>query len=128
MPYICVMEYTNLIYGLRDPRNDVYKYIGKTTIGVKRPLKHLIKSHNGHTEADITGLTASAMTVISSGCDYVKMSSNALFLIHNGWKSMTGNIYDFEKAVQDMSKTDAIMVKLYVSEAKKRGKDYLRKR
>ena len=37
---------TNLIYGLRDPRNDVYKYIGKTTVGNERPLKHLIKSHN----------------------------------------------------------------------------------
>jgi DNA-binding XRE family transcriptional regulator len=40
------MEYTNLIYGLRDPNNDVYKYIGKTTVGVQRPLAHLIKSHN----------------------------------------------------------------------------------
>ena len=40
------MKYTNLIYGLRDPRNDVYKYIGKTTVGVKRPLMHLKKSHN----------------------------------------------------------------------------------
>lgn len=37
---------TNLIYGLRDPRNDVYYYIGKTTVGNKRPLNHLIKSHN----------------------------------------------------------------------------------
>lgn len=37
---------TNLIYGLRDPRNDVYKYIGKTTIGNSRPLQHLLKSHN----------------------------------------------------------------------------------
>jgi hypothetical protein len=37
---------TNLIYGLRDPRNDVYKYIGKTTIGHNRPLSHLVKSHN----------------------------------------------------------------------------------
>jgi hypothetical protein len=36
----------NLIYGLRDPRNDVYRYIGKTTIGYGRPLKHLVKSHN----------------------------------------------------------------------------------
>jgi DNA-binding XRE family transcriptional regulator len=44
--YICVMKNTNLIYGLRDPRNDVYRYIGKTTIGEKRPLSHLIKSHN----------------------------------------------------------------------------------
>lgn len=37
---------TNLIYGLRDPRNDVYKYIGKTTIGNGRPLSHLVNSHN----------------------------------------------------------------------------------
>jgi transcriptional regulator with XRE-family HTH domain len=36
----------NLIYGLRDPRNDIYKYIGKTTVGVGRPLTHLTKSHN----------------------------------------------------------------------------------
>lgn len=36
----------NLIYGLRDPRNDVYRYIGKTTIGIGRPLSHLVKSHN----------------------------------------------------------------------------------
>lgn len=36
----------NLIYGLRDPRNDVYKYIGKTTIGNGRPLQHLTHSHN----------------------------------------------------------------------------------
>jgi len=36
----------NLIYGLRDPRNDVYKYVGKTTIGHARPLHHLTKSHN----------------------------------------------------------------------------------
>jgi DNA-binding XRE family transcriptional regulator len=37
---------TNLIYGLKDPRNDVYYYIGKTTIGKERPLNHLIRSHN----------------------------------------------------------------------------------
>lgn len=36
----------NLIYGLRDPRNDCYKYIGKTTVSTKRPLNHLLNSHN----------------------------------------------------------------------------------
>jgi DNA-binding XRE family transcriptional regulator len=36
----------NIIYGLRDPRNDVYQYIGKSTVGVERPLDHLIKSHS----------------------------------------------------------------------------------
>ena len=41
------MENTrNIIYGLRDPRNDVYQYIGKSTVGVKRPISHLTKSHS----------------------------------------------------------------------------------
>lgn len=45
LSYICTMK-TNLIYGLRDPRNDVYYYIGKSTVGEDRPLSHLTKSHN----------------------------------------------------------------------------------
>ena len=36
----------NLIYGLRDPRNDLFYYIGKTTIGKDRPITHLHYSHN----------------------------------------------------------------------------------
>lgn len=36
----------NIIYGLRDPKNDVYQYIGKSTVGIKRPLTHLTKSHS----------------------------------------------------------------------------------
>lgn len=42
--FVCMK--INLIYGLKDPRNDIYCYIGKTTVGNKRPLKHLTKSHN----------------------------------------------------------------------------------
>jgi hypothetical protein len=40
------MKGINIIYGLRDPRNDVYQYIGKSTVGVERPLKHLMHSHS----------------------------------------------------------------------------------
>lgn len=36
----------NIIYGLRDPRNDVYQYIGKSTIGTERALSHLTHSHS----------------------------------------------------------------------------------
>lgn len=38
--------YKNYIYGLRDPRNDTYRYIGKTSVGDDRPLVHLKESHN----------------------------------------------------------------------------------
>ncbi|EJA3105383.1 helix-turn-helix domain-containing protein [Vibrio vulnificus] len=40
------MNKKNIIYGLRDPRNDLYYYIGKSTVGVSRPLSHLEKSHS----------------------------------------------------------------------------------
>ena len=40
------IEIENIIYGLRDPRNDVYQYIGKSTVGKNRPLQHLCKSHS----------------------------------------------------------------------------------
>jgi len=76
-------------------------------------IHDLIKAYPKKTVANIIGLTASAGTVIAEACDSVVMSENALFLIHNGWKNVTGNIYDFQKAVEDMSKTDAIMVKMY---------------
>ena len=36
----------NIIYGLRDPRNDTYQYIGKSTVVTKRALSHLTKSHS----------------------------------------------------------------------------------
>lgn len=37
---------TNLIYVLYDPRNDMPVYVGKTTIGIYRPITHLHYSHN----------------------------------------------------------------------------------
>jgi ATP-dependent Clp protease protease subunit len=76
-------------------------------------IHDLIKLHPKKCVANIVGLTASAGTVIALGCDEVTMSDNALFLIHNGWKEVTGNVYDMQKAASDLAKTDAIMVKIY---------------
>jgi DNA-binding XRE family transcriptional regulator len=42
------MQLINIIYGLRDPRNDVYFYIGKSSVGINRPLSHLVESHSSN--------------------------------------------------------------------------------
>ena len=37
----------NIIYGLADSRNDLVYYVGKSSVGEKRPIKHLIRqSHS----------------------------------------------------------------------------------
>ena len=35
-----------IIYALKDPRTDEYKYVGKSVQGLKRPQSHLNHSHN----------------------------------------------------------------------------------
>ena len=76
-------------------------------------IHNLIKAHNGNTVANIVGLTASAGTVIAIACDEVKISDNALFLVHNGWREVTGNVYDLQRAASDLMKYDAMMIKIY---------------
>jgi hypothetical protein len=46
----------NIVYGLRDPRNDVYYYIGKSSVGMKRPMTHLVESHSEKVNAWVTEL------------------------------------------------------------------------
>jgi DNA-binding XRE family transcriptional regulator len=36
----------NIIYGLKDPRTDEYKYVGKSINGIERANSHLTHSHN----------------------------------------------------------------------------------
>jgi len=36
----------NIIYGLKDPRTDEYKYVGKSINGIERAKSHLSHSHN----------------------------------------------------------------------------------
>jgi DNA-binding XRE family transcriptional regulator len=36
----------NVIYGLKDPRTDEYKYVGKSIKGIERAKSHLTYSHN----------------------------------------------------------------------------------
>jgi len=36
----------NIIYGLKDPRTDEYKYVGKSVNGIERAKSHITHSHN----------------------------------------------------------------------------------
>lgn len=72
-----------------------------------------IKQHAKRTVAEITAHTASAGTIIALACDRVEMYSNVLFLIHNSWTKVEGNVYDLQKAATSLAKNDKIMVDMY---------------
>lgn len=79
------MNESNLIYGLRDPRNDVYRYIGKTTVGYGRPLTHLTKSHNKLVNKWVEALASMGMAplvdIIEENIDIDELSNRELYYI-----------------------------------------------
>ena len=40
------MKMTNIIYALVDPRNELIYYVGKSSVGERKPLTHLFQSHS----------------------------------------------------------------------------------
>jgi hypothetical protein len=57
---------THFIYGLTDPRTEEVRYIGKTSVGMRRPRRHVHKASRGssltHKEAWIKGLMDEGLT------------------------------------------------------------------
>lgn len=73
----------------------------------------LMKMHKGKITANILGATASSGTVIAMGADYVRMSSNALFLVHNTWTGAVGNADDLRAVAADLDKFDERIIEIY---------------
>ncbi|MEL6061853.1 head maturation protease, ClpP-related [Methylobacterium sp. DCY52] len=63
--------------------------------------------------AVIQGLCASAATVIASACDEVRMSANALYMIHDPSTIVAGNAADLAQATAMLGQLKAAMVAAY---------------
>src|SRR5699024_7937799 len=57
-----------------------------------------LKSYEGNVEAKITGVAASAASIIAMGADTVKISPTASLMIHNVSMVASGNSNDFQHA------------------------------
>lgn len=106
------MEKRNLVYGLKDPRNDVYFYIGKTTNSIGRPLDHLRNSHNAEVnklveEINSKGLTV-IITVLEDNINLDNLASREKFWINHYY-----DINEFLLNKKDvMSERDKILMNL----------------
>ena len=96
--YICQMKH-NLIYGLRDPRNDVYYYIGKTTVGNIRALQHLTKSHNEKVNIWVKELEVLKLVplvdIIEDNLDLEELSEREKYWI-NYYKDLNDDLFNIQ--------------------------------
>jgi len=75
----------------------------------------------------INGMTASAATIIAMAGDDIKMSDNALFLVHRASTFMGGNINDMKKVEKELEQVDNLMANIYVKKTKKTVDEILAK-
>lgn len=73
----------------------------------------LIKGSKAHVTANLSGIVASAATVIALSADKVIMSENSLFMIHNASVGLQGNKEEMAEAIEVMNKFDGRIANIY---------------
>ncbi len=76
-------------------------------------IKDMLIGTGAPITAEVSGLTASAATIIMMAAGKIKMSSDAFMLIHNTSTVADGNKDDFRKTANELEKFDNALAALY---------------
>ena len=79
---------------------EINSYGGDVFLGID--LMNTLRSHEGKVTVIITGIAASAASIISMGADVVKMYSNTQLMVHNAWTIAAGNSKELRKVADDL--------------------------
>nr|AKH47524.1 phage related protease [uncultured marine virus] len=88
-------------------------------------MHDVIKMHKGGSEARLIGAIASAGTIVAMGFDEVKMSENALFLVHNAWTIIKGNAKDMRETAESLDVADNGMINIYKAKTGKKKSEIM---
>lgn len=76
-------------------------------------IRDLLKSYPAPVTAYLTGVCASAATVVSDAADTIVMSRQCLYMIHRASTVAGGNAQDFRHAADVLEDVDAILADIY---------------
>lgn len=75
-------------------------------------------SHPAHVKVIVTGVAASAASIIAMAGDEIEIADNAFLMIHNAWTLAFGNKADFEEVIGLLTKIDAALAQTYVARSR----------
>ncbi len=71
-------------------------------------------SHPARVSVLVTGLAASAASIIAMAGDEISVPGNAFLMIHNAWTGLAGNRNDFLKMAADLQAIDTALARTYM--------------
>lgn len=87
----------------------------------------MLKGHRAKVTGYLTGMVASAATVVACACDEVKISKQAVYMVHRAATIIYGNANDLKKTVSVLELFDNKLVDIYAQFASIRKKDLRKK-
>ncbi len=87
----------------------------------------MLKGHKAKVKAHLTGMVASAATVLACACDEVEISKQAVYMIHRASAFSYGNATSMKKTAGILEMFDNKLVEIYSEFATMRKKDLRKK-
>lgn len=79
---------------------EINSYGGDVFLGID--IMNTLRGHKGTVTVIVTGIAASAASIIAMGADVIKMYSNTQLMIHNAWTFAAGNEKELRKVADDL--------------------------
>lgn len=90
---------------------EINSYGGDVFMGID--LMNTLRSHPGNVTATITGIAASAASVIVMGADKIRAYSNTQLMLHNAWTVAMGNSKELRKVADDLESINESVLASY---------------
>lgn len=93
-------------YKMRNVKEDedieleINSYGGDVFTGID--IMNTLRSHKGNVTITVTGIAASAASIICMGADKIRMYSNTQLMVHNAWTIVAGNAKELRKVADDL--------------------------
>ncbi|MFS0822167.1 head maturation protease, ClpP-related [Bacillus sp. 1P02SD] len=79
---------------------EINSYGGDVFMGID--IMNTLRGHKGNVTITITGIAASAASIICMGADKIKAYSNTQLMLHNAWTYAVGNAKKLRKVADDL--------------------------
>ena len=86
-------------------------YGGDVFLGIN--IANMIRGHKGETTVTVTGIAASAASIIAASADKVRMYSSSQIMVHLPWTIAAGNSNDFRKLADDLDSIGESVLNAY---------------
>src|SRR5690625_988559 len=90
---------------------EINSYGGDVFLGID--IMNTLRSHEGKVTVIVTGIAASAASIIAMGADVIKMYSNTQLMIHYAWTFAMGNSKELRKIADDLESINESVLASY---------------